>query len=812
MMHLKRSLSLVMALVMLVSLVYVAPAMTAEAASASSYISTSYAANLIVKTNQATALREMPTTDAGVKYTLPVNTQLSVKALHKSTSGSYWYEVLFYDMTLYVSANATTMLEQLTGDVSISGAVSPASLTYGKSFGIEGIINAELNTIGSVTVGMYPNTNISAAPVLSASATVNAKTYNLDGSTIDSSLSFGSMSPGVYTYAVTVEALSYYINDSGVLSTSTKKVVVETQETVVTDWKNPNKKLAFGIDVSVWQGSITWSKVKNDVDFAILRIGYAETIDNRFLEYAAGCVANNIPFGVYLYSYTLTAAGAIKEAEFVIKTLQDNGYYPQLGVWYDMEDSTQAALSTSLLETICKNFCDTIADAGYQPGFYGFTRWFSSSFQLGYLSSIPVWIAQIDGFSSNGTATHDGGTWLWQYSWEGSISGISGDVDCNLCYADFGIFGSDNTYLSNCTKYPAHGMGKTTSSVTMRQYPSTSYSSVTTLSSGAEVEITGLYKNTSGEYWYQVKSGSQSGYVSASYITISQFLYDDLAVLDPTMASNLDVGKGYNLNGTLVSQYNNIYTTYAKVYSGEDTAVSPVLSSSYTNNSNRYSLKKSNVCNNLIFSNLSAGYYTYEISADVRNYYVSGGTLTSKTENVVLWTAPFTVGGASITPPAQMVCNHTIVTDPAVAATCTTAGLTAGTHCSKCNVVLTAQTEIPATGHSFVATSKPANCQSYEQYHYRCSKCGYEYDISANQLANWSETKPLNVPNSQIQTKTQYRYADCLSTTWQESGTNTLLYVNSWPSGFSTSSSLYSQYNKKASKVTASETSTTKTN
>lgn len=45
---------------------------------------------------------------------------------------------------------------------------------------------------------------------------------------------------------------------------------------------------------------------------------------------------------------------------------------------------------------------------------------------------------------------------------------------------------------------------------------------------------------------------------------------------------------------------------------------------------------------------------------------------------------------------------HTVVTDPAVAATCTTAGKTAGSHCSVCNKVITAQTTVAAKGHTKV--------------------------------------------------------------------------------------------------------------
>ena len=47
--------------------------------------------------------------------------------------------------------------------------------------------------------------------------------------------------------------------------------------------------------------------------------------------------------------------------------------------------------------------------------------------------------------------------------------------------------------------------------------------------------------------------------------------------------------------------------------------------------------------------------------------------------------------------------GHTEVTDPSVDPTCTESGLTAGKHCSVCGYVITAQTAVPATGHSFGA-------------------------------------------------------------------------------------------------------------
>lgn len=70
--------------------------------------------------------------------------------------------------------------------------------------------------------------------------------------------------------------------------------------------------------------------------------------------------------------------------------------------------------------------------------------------------------------------------------------------------------------------------------------------------------------------------------------------------------------------------------------------------------------------------------------------------------------------------------GHTIVTDKAVAATCTTAGKTEGSHCSVCGNVIKAQTEIKAKGH--VAgdwiTDKAAAVGVKGRKHRSCMVCG----------------------------------------------------------------------------------------
>ena len=69
--------------------------------------------------------------------------------------------------------------------------------------------------------------------------------------------------------------------------------------------------------------------------------------------------------------------------------------------------------------------------------------------------------------------------------------------------------------------------------------------------------------------------------------------------------------------------------------------------------------------------------------------------------------------------------GHNVVTDNAVPATCTTKGKTVGSHCSRCNAVLTAQKEIAALGHiSVTDKAVAATCTAKgktEGSH--CSRC-----------------------------------------------------------------------------------------
>lgn len=71
--------------------------------------------------------------------------------------------------------------------------------------------------------------------------------------------------------------------------------------------------------------------------------------------------------------------------------------------------------------------------------------------------------------------------------------------------------------------------------------------------------------------------------------------------------------------------------------------------------------------------------------------------------------------------------GHSIVTDGAVPATCTTDGLTEGSHCDLCGEVITAQQVIPATNHTEEEVYVAPSCTEQGYTMYICTQCGESY-------------------------------------------------------------------------------------
>lgn len=186
------------------------------------------------------------------------------------------------------------------------------------------------------------------------------------------------------------------------------------------------------IDVSTWQGSIDFDKVKKSgIDYVILRAGYGrelDQIDNRFVENYEKAKAAGLKAGAYWFSYSESVDEAFKEAEACLYCL--GGRKLDMPLYYDLEiDSVMERMTKSEYTQMALNFCSVIESAGYRPGIYSSVSVYQTKLDHSRLlrDGISVWNAH---WSERCTIECD----VWQYSENGSVSGIYGDVDMNLIY------------------------------------------------------------------------------------------------------------------------------------------------------------------------------------------------------------------------------------------------------------------------------------------------------------------------------------------------------------------------------------------
>lgn len=192
-----------------------------------------------------------------------------------------------------------------------------------------------------------------------------------------------------------------------------------------------------GIDVSSYQGNPDWSKVSNSgIKFAILRIHQKSGTDASFEHNYKGCKSNGILIGGYKYSYALTPAQAIGEAEDVISALNGRGL--DFPVFYDLEWSNQWKLGKQAIENIAVAFLARIKKAGYKVGIYCNLDWYNNVLSDA-LKQYDCWIARYPA-NDNGSVQERLRPTVgvgWQYSSKGKADGINGIVDMNVFYKDY---------------------------------------------------------------------------------------------------------------------------------------------------------------------------------------------------------------------------------------------------------------------------------------------------------------------------------------------------------------------------------------
>ena len=192
----------------------------------------------------------------------------------------------------------------------------------------------------------------------------------------------------------------------------------------------------LGIDVSEHQREIDWPQVKAaGIEFVIIRVGYRgyETGNINPDKYAQanyqGAIDAGLDVGVYFFSQATNVQEAIEEAQFVLDfTAGWDLKYPVVYDWEYIGTQARTANVDRRTLTDCSiAFCEEIQAAGREPMVYFNRRQGNNQLFLYELEEYPFWLAM---YSYRMTYPYK--VEMWQYTNQGRVPGIEGDVDINL--------------------------------------------------------------------------------------------------------------------------------------------------------------------------------------------------------------------------------------------------------------------------------------------------------------------------------------------------------------------------------------------
>ena len=247
-----------------------------------------------------------------------------------------------------------------------------------------------------------------------------------------------TLNNNAYSYRSTWTSSNTYVATVN----STGKISAKSQGTATITYKTYNGKtasckltvsgsVAKCIDVSTWQGSIDFNKVKSaGYNYVIIRAGYGKEKsqkDNMFETNYKNAKSAGLKVGAYWFSYAMSPSTATAEADACLSCIKGKKF--ELPVYYDMEYQPAMSTSNSNYTKMAVNFCNKLKSNGFKSGVY------SSASVYDYLlnrttlknNGISIWNAE---WYIKPSITCD----VWQYSDNGRINGISTNVDLNYIY------------------------------------------------------------------------------------------------------------------------------------------------------------------------------------------------------------------------------------------------------------------------------------------------------------------------------------------------------------------------------------------
>ena len=181
--------------------------------------------------------------------------------------------------------------------------------------------------------------------------------------------------------------------------------------------------------------------------------------------------------------------------------------YISLGVWADFEYDSDKYIGKDIgkkqRSNLVKEFINQIQNYGYECGLYANPDYIENKFDMPLFKNQKLWLAY---YNTTDSKAKKYNPYIWQYSSEGQINGIKGNVDVNYLYE------VKEPPKKEDPKY--YGIVTTKGgNLNVRDGAGTKFKQIGKIPNGKEIEIM-----TKDNNWYKINYKGLIGYVSKTYI------------------------------------------------------------------------------------------------------------------------------------------------------------------------------------------------------------------------------------------------------------------------------------------------------
>jgi len=200
------------------------------------------------------------------------------------------------------------------------------------------------------------------------------------------------------------------------------------------------------------------------------------------------------------------------------------------------------------------------------------------------------------------------------------------------------------TYLESCDVYSANWVAKIADGTPVYRELTVDMETqemIRTIPAGERVEVTAVIKDPDGRLFYRVTEDGKDAYISTEHVQLVEGNYTDVQLRSSEIEAEVLYGQTSDVQAVAVSENNSIHALKVIV---RDSAGAAVLACEEAGNGCMVDLEAV-----LETNTLPEGNYTYEILANVLNYYAADNTLSAQYDAVTLCKDKLTVGDMVMT-------------------------------------------------------------------------------------------------------------------------------------------------------------------